>query len=355
MAPSTRQRMRWFTNEKSGKGPSTRRDSRGDGVPSEASKDSSPSSGVFSSLARHGVTPPRVGSGNSLVGGGIGDITAPEDDGEYESMSVSNSLSLFDDVGDALRGFSRTLSHSLSLTQPGPLDSRTRDAIAALKRFDRGEPALEAAYAFRSRFFSSSSGCLGPKSLPSSLVFRAYLDVNVDSRYAVLVGARDGDDRARRSLQGARHFCEREHEVSPRPSHDIDRNETSRHGTREPPTPSRPQACSASSTAARPRRPCPTRGRSATSWRAGGARRRPARTRSRSRSSPRTTRRRGSRQRPGNPEKPRTFSDFGEASLSVASILAPSLGPANHLCTSSRDRDANIARVDSYDVTLKRS
>ena len=50
---------------------------------------------------------------------------------------------------------------------------------------------------------------------------------------------------------------------------------------------------------------------------------------------------------------PRGFSDFGEASLSVASILAPSLGPVVHLCTRSRDLDAHVARVDSYDVMLK--
>ena len=40
-----------------------------------------------------------------------------------------------------------------------------------------------------------------------------------------------------------------------------------------------------------------------------------------------------------------------EASLSVASILAPSLGPVDHLCTSSRDLDTKIARIE---VMLKR-
>ena len=51
------------------------------------------------------------------------------------------------------------------------------------------------------------------------------------------------------------------------------------------------------------------------------------------------------------------FFDFGGLYLGriLGLILAPSLGPVDHLCTSSRDLDTNIARIDSYKVMLKRS
>ena len=67
--------------------------------------------------------------------------------------------------------------------------------------------------------------------------------------------------------------------------------------------------------------------------------------------------------RPRNPAasgKPReTYGVVGlwrPLSRSDSSLIrAPSLGPVNHLCTSSRDLDTNVARIDSYNVMLKRS
>ena len=53
--------------------------------------------------------------------------------------------------------------------------------------------------------------------------------------------------------------------------------------------------------------------------------------------------------------KPRGFSTVSRpVSRSIWGLIhAPSLGPVNHLCTSSRDLDTKVARIDSYKVMLK--
>ena len=57
-------------------------------------------------------------------------------------------------------------------------------------------------------------------------------------------------------------------------------------------------------------------------------------------------------------KKPREnpgFSDFGGLYLGRIPVDSAPSWTVDHLCTSSRDRDTKIARIDSYKVMLKRS